>query len=388
MRLKQRLYVMRSQKLMWLVWSITFLVSIWLGNLWLVVLIAISMMFSVVNMLTLEDEQPTEIQTDTDFEKALLRIENYRYSLSELLPVWLKLQELVSAQVQDNVEDLVGQFNDIYFKLQKSIEASNDAAGGFSGSDGLSHVISKADQDLGAIIRLIKEAVDNRNTLLTDINGLTEIAEELKSMGKEVADIADQTNLLALNAAIEAARAGDQGRGFAVVADEVRTLSTRSGETGDRITRRIDQVNKTLNGILSKTEQLTKQDDENMEKAQDIIEQVLKEFKQVGSSSLESANTLQETSQDVSEHVKGILTSLQFQDRVSQILSHTNANMEKLKTTLDQHMNAGLESELLNIEKWLQDLSKTYTTLEQAAIHGSSEKSTENNKEEGDLTFF
>ena len=65
-------------------------------------------------------------------------------------------------------------------------------------------------------------------------------------MGADVAGIASQTNLLALNAAIEAARAGDAGRGFAVVADEVRTLSSRSGETGERIGRRIEQANDAL----------------------------------------------------------------------------------------------------------------------------------------------
>ena len=78
-------------------------------------------------------------------------------------------------------------------------------------------------------------------------------ADDLREIGRAVADTAEETGLLALNAAIEAARSGDDGRGFAVVADEVRLLAASSEssaadigklaeEAGASIKRMVEQI--------------------------------------------------------------------------------------------------------------------------------------------------
>lgn len=315
---------------------------------------------------TQSNEQLQHVQKQELLEK---RIENYQTSLREILPVWVQLQELVTQQVKSNVENLVERFDGIFYRLQQSIETSNQAVEGIGGDSGISKVIKQADQELGVIIDVLRSGIANRNLIVKDVAGLSEITEELKEMSAEVANIADQTNLLALNAAIEAARAGDQGRGFAVVADEVRTLSTRSGQAGERISKRIEQVNTMLQDTLANTERLSKQDDEKMANAQTTIESVIDDFRSVGSSSLEAANQLKEMSESISNDVKMVLTDLQFQDRVTQILGHTTDDINKLKTVIEQHALEPDKVDFIATDAWLKELSKTYTTLEQAAIH-------------------
>lgn len=71
---------------------------------------------------------------------------------------------------------------------------------------------------------------------------LSRRAEEIGGIVRLIKEIADQTNLLALNAAIEAARAGDAGRGFAVVADEVRKLAERTAKATTEIATLVENI--------------------------------------------------------------------------------------------------------------------------------------------------
>jgi methyl-accepting chemotaxis protein len=62
-----------------------------------------------------------------------------------------------------------------------------------------------------------------------------------------ILDVLRALKMLALNARIEAARAGEQGLGFAVVAQEIKSLATLTGESAERITALMSE----LNGVLT-----------------------------------------------------------------------------------------------------------------------------------------
>ena len=81
--------------------------------------------------------------------------------------------------------------------------------------------------------------------------------------------------------------------------------------------------------------------------------------------------------------------NLQFQDRVSQILSHVTDDMEKLVGALadqETRLRHGESVTLIDIQEWLRAIQKTYTTLEQVDVHrGSAHSQTPSNSE---ITFF
>jgi len=187
-----------------------------------------------------------------------------------------------------------------------------------------------------------------------------------------VGDIAKQTNLLALNAAIEAARAGDVGRGFAVVADEVRKLSNLSGETGKKITETVDTVNKAIASTLEISRQFAQQDQEMVVTSEKVIEQVVGRVHTAVSGLADSADVLRHETQSIGEEIADVLVAFQFQDRISQVLSHVCKDMGKLKdriATQEQQLAAGNKPGPIDATTWLNELSHTYTVPEQHVVH-------------------
>ena len=318
-------------------------------------------------------------------------LENYQQLLKEILPLWQRQTELARHQLEGSITELVGRFSEIHQRLQAAVASSSTTASSMKGDNGLGGVIHFANDELSQITYTLRQAIDQRDELLTEISGLSKITVELSGMSAEVAGIASQTNLLALNAAIEAARAGEYGRGFAVVADEVRTLSTRSGETGARIGRRIEQVNSALQTTLDRTAEYAAEDNSRLTKSETSIAQVLEQFQHSSENILQSAHILELESAAVQSSVEEVLVNLQFQDRVSQILGHVIDDMEKLVGAVadqETRLRHGEPVIAIDTSEWLRSLQKTYTTLEQVDVHRGSGSHKTKGSNNSEITFF
>lgn len=109
--------------------------------------------------------------------------------------------------------------------------------------------ISKTVGDTTDSMQLVAE---KQNEIAGATKNLEDTVEKTLEIIKIIQDIASQTNLLSLNASIEAARAGEAGRGFAVVADEVRKLATSTGETSEKISAGLINMQNTVTSVVEK----------------------------------------------------------------------------------------------------------------------------------------
>ena len=287
-------------------------------------------------------------------------------------PIWARQIEVARGQTEQGIGAVAARFAAIVERLHASVKAAEQAAGGADrGHGSVVSVLSQSEADLIAVNRAMDAAVRQRGAMVEDVRALTGYTDELKKMAVEVAEIASQTNLLALNAAIEAARAGEMGRGFAVVADEVRKLSSLSSETGKKMAEKVTTINNAIHGVMDAADQFAEADRQTVADAEKTIHKVLAGFQAVTGGLCESSEMLRRESEGIRTEISDALVHLQFQDRISQILSHVRAGLERLEEHVAEHTSArrrGIES-AIDADRWIDEMALGYATTEQKTAH-------------------
>jgi len=305
-----------------------------------------------------------------------------------VLPVWCRHIENSRTQMEEAVSDLASRFSSIVDKLDDALHVS-----GGSNQDGhsMTEVFAHSETQLGSVVTSMKSAMSSKQAMLAQIKDLERFTRELRGMAEGVASIAAQTNLLALNAAIEAARAGPAGAGFAVVAQEVRMLSMRSAETGKEITNRVGLISSAILAASQAAEQSSEAEDKSMQSAEGMIEGVLNEFRQITDALVQSSELLKQQSVGIQGEVGQALVQLQFQDRVSQVMSHVRTNMENLLPLLQENRQRYLDTgvlEALDPDRLMHELQKTYAMAEEHAVHSGARLAAPAASEADEITFF
>lgn len=331
-------------------------------------------------------------QQATDEIRRQLGISGLDNLCSQVLPVWGGQITMARAHMEDETTALTQRFGAISQHLNESITRLDSSTSTGHGNS-LIELLQHAQTDLNTIVSGMKQALENKVALLDEITSLAQHTEALRHMASDVGEIASQTNLLALNAAIEAARAGEAGRGFAVVADEVRKLSTLSGQTGMKIGATVDTVNSAIQHSLSISRDYATQDTVLVDNSSKVIGDVIAGFSQAAQSLADSSDQMRGDSVETRQEIDNVLISLQFQDRVSQVLNHVIQDLEKLKRKIDDSKQLQSQSDdamLAEADSWLEELSQTYTMPEQHIVHreGANAPQARATQDSSDITFF
>jgi methyl-accepting chemotaxis protein len=291
----------------------------------------------------------------------------------EVAGVWSSHIDASRTQMETAVVALVERFSSIVMKLEQALAASGAARNHASehGGDDIVEVFSASEKELRSLLDMLAAGAASKQQMLVKIEGLQEITAQLQTMAADVASIAWQTNLLALNAAIEAARAGEAGRGFAVVATEVRMLSNRSADAGKHISQQVSQISAAIGATCQAAGESIREENRAVQASEDMIGKVLSSFRGVTDALVQSSDLLQQESSGIQSEVSDALMQLQFQDRVSQILSHVQQNIARLPSYLDEHaQRAGDTLPPLDARALLAELESTYAMDEERTLHG------------------
>jgi methyl-accepting chemotaxis protein len=176
-----------------------------------------------------------------------------------------------------------------------------------------------------------------------------------------IGDIATGLHVLTLNARIEAARRGAQGAAFATIADSMRSLATDVqqanygiGTLSSDLTASAgaaQEVNATMHVLLEQAKAQIAKD----------LGHLLEAFQGAQGTTEIAARQGVERAQRLVSLTDDLLSHLQFQDRMAQVLAEANANLETTRAVTNELLARAATEDVENVVRDLRSRRKTST---------------------------
>ncbi|WP_417435637.1 methyl-accepting chemotaxis protein [Idiomarina abyssalis] len=348
-------------------------------KLLLMALVAVLLVFSVLNFVLLKRMVLTPLRNLRDAMETLLVKQELNYlpnadrdtEMAEIAQFFNGILKQTQRRDEEKSEQMTvvnEALKRVIQELQQIVQSSASTQTSASTTiDGIAE-LSKLTEELNQCTNTLeKNALDTQDSMklsrqhtlkLRDasernekaIKAAEQSAAELDISVKEVKDalsiissIADQTNLLALNAAIEAARAGEQGRGFAVVADEVRQLAQKTQSSLGGIKDSLSQLTEASLSIEDGYREIA----EASASQQQFVEHLVKTSNAVSAqaeASTEEAKKSFRLAEQQTEKVDGFSSQLKFlvdeMDNAYQLLRQVEVQVDTQRTEIERAFNS------------------------------------------------
>lgn len=348
-------------------------------------------LYKKAQSLYLELERYYQQKNDSYVLQTEAYIDTLESLMGEVIPIVSKQIHTSKQHTEQEVLSLTSTFSEMSKKIGVLLDNQKQNDDEAAISDLLEGVKAIMNDVVGGLSKL--NSADQG--LTHEVQTLSKHTIKLQSMANEVREVAENINLLSLNAAIEAARAGENGRGFAVVADEVRKLARSSANTGSKIEKAVEEIDVAMKLALNLAKSTADIGSETIKNSAGFIDNVLLDIQATLHSFKANSQTLTKSSEEIQHEVYHVISALQFQDRVTQMLDHAEHNLGDLNQVLLSNKNVEhteRSADLIKRDEILKNMELRYTMPEELVNHQAS-TSGENEipKQESideDLTFF
>ncbi len=205
-------------------------------------------------------------------------------------------------------------------------EANDDAT--------IGKFVNEAEDTMYYFVDIIIGTSKESMRLVYKLGDMYDQFSKVVSLLSDIKSIAAQTNLLALNASIEAARAGEYGRGFAVVAEEVRALSLRSDQFSGEINAVVKEAMSGIQGAREVCNDIASKDMKTMLDAKNKASATMQGISLLHDNTSKRIAEISDVIKRIDEKVGLAVTSLQFEDIVTQLGGHIDKRLDIISESL------------------------------------------------------
>ena len=271
-------------------------------------------------------------------------------------PLWIRQIETVRSEADREVAELARVFGNINQRLDKVMGPSTHVHAGAASQGNLVSTLAANGADLDRLVGALRALQSGKDRIVADIGSQT---ARLKENAAEIRQIALHIRMVTLNATIEAARAGSAGKAFAVVVSGMRELALRTADASEQFSRHTDRLHGTVNAAFQ--EDAAGADAAiSIPRAQELVCQVVESFEAAANDLTRSIEAMGRERRELRQDISQVLVSLQFQDRVSQILSHVTHNVQEMQRQIESGRLQSMDG-----REWMERMATPYSTPEE-----------------------
>jgi len=302
--------------------------------------------------------------------------------LREAVAAHLNVLPVANAQLRDTnrqVEQAVAQVGKNFERMAESAREGTDRAARLVGAS--DKAVAGSAGGVGELLASSRTTLEDLlNRIVRDGEVCRKLVERMDAVERDIGQImrglADVdrisfgNTILALNAKIEAAHMGERGQGFEIVAQSLWTQSQQSEQITGTIRATIQRLAGDARAAGSEIGGMASADQARTAALHGQVHGALDRLKQAHDDAQRVVADGAARQQELSAEIAAAVQAMQFQDRVSQQVTHIVEALESMQTAIAAPLGL-VEASRAGRAAAIDLLSKSYTMEGERTVHAA-----------------